>query len=482
VIAQPASTRVVNLSATANLQAALNAAQPGDELVLPAGAIYKGSFTLPKKIGNAWITIRSSQVASLPPGVRVKPAQAALMPRIVGVTQGDAAIVTEPGAHHYRFVGIELASTPNVRAYDVVALGTGWETSLAELPHDLVFDRCWVHGDPTYGVGGGILLNANAVTVANSWISDIKGPKETQALLGWNGAGPFTIVNNELEAAGENLMFGGADATLVGLVPSNIVIRYNRFTKPVAWRGDSRWMVKNLLELKSARNVTIDGNLFEYCWAAGQSGEAALFTVRNQDGGAPWSTVENVTFTRNRVQHTGGGISILGHDPNAPSGAGDGFLIENNLLTDIGGSWGGWGRFVYLDSGTSQPGPTAVHIDHNTALTTGGPLVSDTPSAIVPRPGLVFSSNLVVNNHEGVWGPGESQGDATLRAYYPNGVFTGNALVGGPAASYSEHPGNLFPATLAELQPDATWRVHDPAWSGGADVGQLDAAAACRTP
>src|SRR5581483_6361082 len=104
-VAAPVSTRIVNVAATANLQAVLDAALPGDELVLPAGAVYKGSFTLPKKIGTAWITLRSSQVASLPPGVRVKPAQAALMPRIVGVTQGDAAIVTEPGAHHYRFVG-----------------------------------------------------------------------------------------------------------------------------------------------------------------------------------------------------------------------------------------------------------------------------------------------------------------------------------------------------------------------------------------
>jgi len=36
----------------------------------------------------------------------------------------------------------------------------------------------------------------------------------------------------------------------------------------------------------------------------------ATFTVRNQDGTAPWSTVEDVTFSNNIVRHTG---SAVGH-------------------------------------------------------------------------------------------------------------------------------------------------------------------------
>ena len=31
-----------------------------------------------------------------------------------------------------------------------------------------------------------------------------------------------------------------------------------------------------------------------------------------QDGGAPWSTVDTVTFTNNIVRHAPGGINILG--------------------------------------------------------------------------------------------------------------------------------------------------------------------------
>ena len=42
-----------------------------------------------------------------------------------------------------------------------------------------------------------------------------------------------------------------------------------------------------------------DGNVFERNWTDAQNGFAILMTVRNQDGGAPWSVVEDVTFSRN---------------------------------------------------------------------------------------------------------------------------------------------------------------------------------------
>src|SRR4029434_4606421 len=105
-----------------------------------------------------------------------------------------------------------------------------------------------------------------------------------------------------------------------GLVPSDIEIRRNRMAKPLTWRiGDPQyartaWTVKNLFELKNARRVLVDGNLFEYNWPHAQNGFAILFTVRNQDGKSPWSVVEDITFANNVVRHVGAGINVLGHD------------------------------------------------------------------------------------------------------------------------------------------------------------------------
>jgi hypothetical protein len=435
------------------------------------------------------VTIRTASPERLPaPGLRISPAFA--LPRIVA-TGANAAIATDDGAHHYRFVGVELASAPGTTSYGVVLIGSGLDSDPTHTPHDFIFDRVWIHGDGGSNVQQGIALHGANITVANSYIDNIKAVgMDTQAIVGWNGPGPFSIINNHLEAAGENILIGGADSAVPNLVPSDITIRYNDFSKPLSWKPDDpsyvgiHYSVKNLLELKNARRVTIDGNSFQYAWADAQSGEVALFTVRNQNGGAPWSTVESVRFTNNLARHVGGGISIMGHDNNYPSQLAHDFTIENNLFYDVGGAtWGGWGRCLTIDSGTTQPGPSTMLIDHNTCLEAGPIITAAAPSGTVNHPGLVFSDNIVNHNASGVWGPGTANGDPTLAAYFSDGIFTGNVLIGGPAANYSAHPGNAFPANMANMgfADPQNGNYQSAAYPGiGVDMSGLTAAAACR--
>ena len=64
--------------------------------------------------------------------------------------------------------------------------------------------------------GAAIALNSGDTQIINSYISDIKGEwLDTQAIAGWNGPGPFLIENNHIEAAAENIMFGGSDPAIV---------------------------------------------------------------------------------------------------------------------------------------------------------------------------------------------------------------------------------------------------------------------------
>src|SRR5262249_10617946 len=143
--------------------------------------------------------------------------------------------------------------------------------------------------------------------------------------------------------AGENIMFGGADPLIAGLVPSDIEIRRNYLRKPLAWKvGDPsyagiHWMVKNLLELKNAQRVLIDGNILEHVWPDAQGGTAVLFTPRNEQFTAPQSIVADITFTNNLIRDANSGISVLGSDD---IGAAAGYpsqqtvrvLIRNNLV------------------------------------------------------------------------------------------------------------------------------------------------------
>ena len=112
------------------------------------------------------------------------------------------------------------------------------EDTTATAPFDITFDRVYVHGHKYKGQKRGFTLNGARLKILNSYVSDIKAVSaDSQAIAGYNGAGPFTIENNYLEAAGENVLFGGADPAVTNLVPSDIVLRRNHLFKPLAWRN-----------------------------------------------------------------------------------------------------------------------------------------------------------------------------------------------------------------------------------------------------
>jgi hypothetical protein len=222
------------------------------------------------------------------------------------------AIRTAAAAHHYRFVGIEVTARGATRSTgpysdnNVVYLESGGgQTSPSQVPTEIIFDRCYIHGTPTGSVRRGIAMNGARMAAVDPYLSDFhEVGADSQAISGWNGPGPFKIVNNHLEGEGGNLMFGGADPSIPDLIPSDIEIRGNHFFKPLSWKighptyAGTPWSVKNLFELKNARRVLAEGNLLEHNWQHDQNGFAILFTVRNQDGGARWSTVEDVTFRK----------------------------------------------------------------------------------------------------------------------------------------------------------------------------------------
>ena len=54
----PPAGQIIRVRAGEDLQRALDAAQPGDRVMLDAGATYTGNFVLPKKVGDAPIVVR----------------------------------------------------------------------------------------------------------------------------------------------------------------------------------------------------------------------------------------------------------------------------------------------------------------------------------------------------------------------------------------------------------------------------------------
>src|SRR3989442_13626842 len=163
--------------------------------------------------------------------------------------------------------------------------------------------------------------------------------------------------------------------------------------------------------------------------------------VRNQDGTAPWSQIDHVTFRDNIVRHSGSGLSVLGYDNNFPSQQTNNVSIENNLLYDLNGTtWGGFGAFVLMLNGTAD-----VTIDHNTVFQSQHVVVAD----LLPNSGFVFTNNIAPHNLYGVFGSGRGSGNDSLNTYFPGRVFRRNVIPGAPAASYPVD--NFYPATLGHL-------------------------------
>ena len=439
----PLAAATHNVPAGADLQAALNAAQPGDVVLLAPGATYTGNFKLPVKNGDDYIVVRTGgntrNLAA--PGTRISPQHASALAKIKSPNT-SAALATMAGAHHWRIELIEFDANVN-GVGDIILLGaSSSQTQLSQMPRDLILDRVYIHGDPTAGQKRGIALNSGATHIINSYIADIKAAgQDSQAIAGWNGTGPYLIENNYLEGAGENVMFGGADPSIPNLVPSDITIRRNYFTKPLEWRGQ-HWQVKNAFELKNARRVLVEGNVFEHVWAGAQTGYAIVFTPRNQGGRAPWSVVEDVTFRYNVVRHAGNGFNITGYDDEKPSAQGGRIRISHNVLYDINRTtWGGeQGTFLMLGNQ-----PRDITVEHNTVQHTGNAVTvygkRNGGPAVVE--GFVFRDNLMRHNTYGVKGDNLATGSATLDAYFRSLTFERNALAGGKASQYPG--GNYFP-------------------------------------
>ena len=111
----------------------INNAQPGDTIVLQAGATFTGNFTLPVKSGTAYITIRSSAAdASLPAAnVRINPSYASLSPEAQERQHLSPVLTTAAGAHHWRLQFLEFQANSGGSA-EMLRLGSSSEVNAGQ--------------------------------------------------------------------------------------------------------------------------------------------------------------------------------------------------------------------------------------------------------------------------------------------------------------------------------------------------------------
>jgi len=395
-----------------DLQQALDKAKCGDTLKLEAGAVYRGSFTFPHKECDSshWITVRTSTAdESLPAeGMRITPCYAgvASLPgrpdfhcaaarNVMAKIEFDGKAGSGPlrfaaGANHYRFIGLEI--TRGNPGASITALALGDEDKGAD---HLVFDRVWMHGtaqdETTRGIG---MRGMTYVAVADSFFTDFHciavvgacTDSQTVSNGGYSSpGGPYKIVNNFLEAAGENMLFGGSPATMV---PADIEIRHNYLFKPMIWKQGEPgfvggpdghpFIVKNNFELKNGQRVLFEGNILEGSWGGfSQTGFSILLTPKNQSGQnntaiCPICRVTDVTIRYNRVTNVAGVLQIanIRSDAGGVSSGGERYSIHDLVADNVHSKdYGGFGPFLLLLA--VIPPLHDVQISHITAFVPG---------------------------------------------------------------------------------------------------------------
>ena len=440
-LASAAEGATLNVAAGGNLQAALNAAQPGDVVLSKPARRSRGPSCSPPKGGTAEIVVRSSASDTVLPaaGARISPAFASQLPKIRATSAGPPC-GRPSGASYWRLQFLEFLPASSTASASLVEFGTtgSSQSTLASVAHHLTIDRRYLHGDPGYGQRRGLALNSADSNVVDSYFADFKqANQDTQAIMGWNGPGPFLIQNNYIEAAAENVMFGGNDPSIPNLVPSNITIRRNLISKPLAWRTQS-WTVKNLVEFKNARTVTVEGNTIENNWAAGQTGYAFVITPRNQDGSAPWSIVRDIVIQNNVIRHVAAVFNILGYDDLASSQQTVNVTIRNNLAYDVSTAYGTSSNPAPARFALIGGGPQQITFDHNTVDNDGSAtiyLYGGFAPAGQQIAGFVLTNNLLRDNSYAVYGDKAGEGTPGLNVYTTAAVVRRNTFAGRPPNS-----------------------------------------------
>jgi hypothetical protein len=484
---------------SADLQNALNSAHPGDTIVLDAGSVYTGNFTLPAKANpiSQWIYIQSSALSRLPaPGVRIGPSNTPNMAKIV-TPNGSPALNPLPGANHYRLVGLEVTTASNqgcqprynppINCFTYFLFGQpdGGLGHQNNLPDSITFDRVYMHGSNTYDVREGIQGNVTNLAVIDSYISDIhQSNMDSQAIAVYFTPGPIKIVDNFLSASTEDVMFGGSGGYNNPYVPSDIEIRRNHFFKPLSWDscgaggtlapgwtkpdgsvcppgGGYQWAEKNNLEFKSARRVIVTGNVLENAWYA-QPGQfhQLLFTMRTSQSGNI-AVVDDIEVASNILLHGDRGINTLEQDNDC--GAAYGYplctnpgeskrvWVHNNLILLNPNPDTAVHTWVQISGGTTTLNGMIDYVfQHNTAMMIDG---SEMGNYIFTAPTCTYTHTSNVWLLDNVIAR-QPSGDCALQ-----GLTGLNLYIPNPSPVATRYLGNVMFVPIGDRV--ATWPLHN---------------------
>jgi len=435
VLARPCTKRPTTVAA---IQTALNAG--GSHVIcLPMGLALRGNLHINGRIAGdtAWTVLRADTALTL--GVRLTGAER--LPKITAAAIGQPSLFIHRLTSKWIIQGLELTtdSTPTTGGNYAIYVGEYVNISNPlRVPRDIHFTHVNVHGWLHQDLLRGFTIHGANVTVRDSRCTEIHGRNaESQCVLAYNGPGPYLIENNLLEAASENIMWGGGDPGVPGLVPCDITIRGNLIRKPTTWKVYP-YNVKLLLEAKNACRMLVEGNRFDGVWTQGQTGFAVALKSVNQEGRCRWCRVTDVTIRGNTFVNVGAGFQFAGRPEMHPvDTALSRVLVTGNWIDSVNmGPFVGEARPLKLLAQAND-----IAFTRNTFTDRGtynrDAVVFDIGGLKPAVTRFQFDDNVLPIAQYGVGATAVGQGTAALNAAVAGGwSFARNAFIGAPRTNY----------------------------------------------
>lgn len=369
--------RQIHVPSGANLQAAIDLAQAGDELLLEPGGLYVAEHRLRNRGDQGWVRI-ATDLPSVPAGQRLE-----LGHNLAKVTcrgTNCAAFRWDAGADGWELSLLEVTTEERHVNSPLVAHQT------ADTPQRILIDRVWSH--PQTYVSRCALLNAEHVTIRYSQFTDCVNPgQQTQAVASWNHNGIWHVHDNYLEFAAMCTMFGGA-ARPAGVRPADVTIERNWCHVPPQFQGVyhsvANFEVKDVIRLHVRANV-FDGGAWAFLLKSSSQQGVARMPVGTED----------VTVEYNVLRNAGNCINLLRQQSGGPTLPMARVEFRHNICEQIGPDSQGWTGYTGQLFQILQGGADDLVVRNNTFDTRGNTFINGLNPAPGLVPGFVYEENVV---------------------------------------------------------------------------------------
>jgi hypothetical protein len=478
------------------LQAAIDAAPAGATLTLEPGRVYEGTLTLRAKPGaneKQRLTITTRGWVSKGDGWHglVTPADKSRMAVIRGSVRGVAAvdIPSGPSSGFVTLSGVAFEATPPAGQGDIIRIGSGRDTEVADLPRQIVIREVLIQGDREFGQKRGIAANGQDITIDRMWCDEVfMAGQDSQCIGAWNGGLRVSIRHSYLAAGAENIMVGGAPVRAAAMQPAEWTIEDVVLHKPLRWKQDGRnRAVKNLLEFKHGRQLVARRVLAVNNWRAAQSGRGLVIHYTTNGACPDCGGLEQVLIEDFVMLNVEGGVSLQGYSwqPDSQNARRLRDVSLRNLFVQIAGG-------ERLFEIANVRGRHDIRIERSTLINNGtGWLMGDfgqawsdasTRGAGGPLEGLHITNNVIAaNGRYGITAPqGHHYGQGIGQFVSTDLKIAGNIIADAPPEhldNYNKHTaggaansGVARAALLERLSPAVctTWQQDK-----GADCSRL---------